>query len=87
MIAIVNIAIIIPIYKPCIFLILLLTGLGTSLFYLYKQKFLVETQNDFIRNVTHEFQTPLATLSLGLDALAKSSIYEHPEKLERYRNQ
>ena len=68
-----------------IFLVLLMTGLGISLFFLYKQKFLVETQNDFIRNVTHEFQTPLATLTLGLDALSKPTIYEHPEKLEKYR--
>ena len=69
-----------------IILIMLLTGLGMSLFYLYKQKFLVETQNDFIRNVTHEFQTPLATLKLGLDALAKPSVYEHPEKMDKYRS-
>ena len=69
-----------------IILIMLLTGLGMSLFYLYKQKFLVQTQNDFIRNVTHEFQTPLATLKLGLDALAKPSVYEHPEKMDKYRS-
>ena len=68
-----------------VLLVLLLAGLGMSLFYLYKQKFLVETQNDFIRNVTHEFQTPLATLTLGLDALAKPTVYEHQEKLEKYR--
>ena len=68
-----------------VLLVLLLTGLGFSLFFLYEQKFLVETQNDFIRNVTHEFQTPLATLTLGLDAIAKPSIYEHPEKMEKYR--
>ena len=68
-----------------VLLVLLLAGLGISLFYLYKQKFLVETQNDFIRNVTHEFQTPLATLTLGLDALAKPTVYEHQEKLEKYR--
>lgn len=68
-----------------VLLVFLMAGLGISLFFLYKQKFLVETQNDFIRNVTHEFQTPLATLTLGLDALSKPTIYEHPEKLEKYR--
>lgn len=68
-----------------VLLVMLMTGLGISLFFLYKQRFLVETQNDFIRNVTHEFQTPLATLTLGLDALSKPSISEHPEKLEKYR--
>ena len=69
-----------------ILLVLLLIGLGMSLFYLYKQKFLVETQNDFIRNVTHEFQTPLATLTLGLDTMSKASFYQHPEKVVKYNN-
>lgn len=67
-----------------VLLVLLLTGLGMSLFYLYKQKFLVETQHDFIRNVTHEFQTPLATLTLGLDTMSKASFYQQPEKVMRY---
>jgi len=43
-----------------------------------------EIQNDFIQNVTHEFQTPLTTLTVGLDAIAKPSITEHSEKLEKY---
>jgi len=54
------------------------------MFHLYRQKFLNEVQNDFIRNVTHEFQTPLTTLMVGLDAIAKPSIINYPEKLEKY---
>jgi len=54
------------------------------MFHLYKQKFLNEVQNDFIRNVTHEFQTPLTTLMVGLDAIAKPSVISSPEKLEKY---
>jgi two-component system phosphate regulon sensor histidine kinase PhoR len=67
-----------------IILLLLLIALGISVFYLYRQKFLNEIQNDFIRNVTHEFQTPLTTLTVGLDAIAKSSMFEHPEKMAKY---
>ncbi len=67
-----------------IFLLLILIALGFSMFHLYRQKFLNEVQNDFIRNVTHEFQTPLTTLMVGLDAIAKPSIINHPEKLEKY---
>ena len=67
-----------------IILLLLLMALALSVFFLYRQKFLNEIQNDFIRNVTHEFQTPLTTLTVGLDAIAKSSMIEHPEKLVKY---
>lgn len=67
-----------------ILLLLILIALGFSMFHLYRQKFLNEVQNDFIRNVTHEFQTPLTTLMVGLDAIAKPSIVEHPERLEKY---
>lgn len=67
-----------------ILLLLVLVALSLSIFYLYRQKFLNEIQNDFIQNVTHEFQTPLTTLTVGLDAIAKPSITEHSEKLEKY---
>ncbi|MEO6549206.1 MAG: HAMP domain-containing sensor histidine kinase [Ferruginibacter sp.] len=67
-----------------IFLVVILIALGLSMFHLYRQKFLNEVQNDFIRNVTHEFQTPLTTLIVGLDAIAKPSIIEYPERLEKY---
>ena len=65
-------------------LLLLLIALGVSVFYLYRQKFLNEIQNDFIRNVTHEFQTPLTTLTVGLDAISKSTMIVQPEKLAKY---
>ncbi|MCW3093331.1 MAG: integral rane sensor signal transduction histidine kinase [Ferruginibacter sp.] len=67
-----------------ILLLVILIALGLSIFHLYRQKFLNEVQNDFIRNVTHEFQTPLTTLIVGLDAIAKPSIIEYPERLEKY---
>jgi len=67
-----------------VLLLLILIALGFSIFQLYRQKFLNEVQNDFIRNVTHEFQTPLTTLMVGLDAIAKPSIVDYPEKLEKY---
>jgi two-component system, OmpR family, phosphate regulon sensor histidine kinase PhoR len=67
-----------------IILLALLIALGASVVYLYKQKFLNEMQNDFIRNITHEFQTPLTTLKLGLDLISKPAILGKPDKLEKY---
>src|SRR5258706_6814213 len=67
-----------------ILLFLLLVALGASVFYLYRQKFLNEMQNDFIRNITHEFQTPLTTLKLGLDMISKPGMLQRPDKLDKY---
>jgi two-component system phosphate regulon sensor histidine kinase PhoR len=67
-----------------ILLILALLALSICIFYLYRQKFLNEIQKDFINNVTHEFQTPLTTLQLGLEVLSKPSIINQPEKLAKY---
>ena len=68
------------------FLLVVLIGFSLSIFFLYRQKFLNEIQKDFIQNVTHEFQTPLTTLALGLDAIAKPSIHDQPQKFEQYIN-
>jgi two-component system phosphate regulon sensor histidine kinase PhoR len=67
-----------------ILLLLFLIALSLSIFFLYRQKFLNEIQNDFIQNVTHEFQTPLTTLIVGLDAISKPSVAEHLQKFEKY---
>ncbi len=65
-------------------LLLVLVALSLSIFFLYRQKFLNEIQNDFIQNVTHEFQTPLTTLMVGLDGIAKPSISEQAQKFDIY---
>src|SRR4029078_13317601 len=67
-----------------IILTIAIAGLGFSLFYLYRQKFLNEVQSDFIRNITHEFQTPLTTLNLGLDMLSTPEVKSNAEKVARY---
>jgi two-component system phosphate regulon sensor histidine kinase PhoR len=67
-------------------LLLVLIGFGTSVFYLYRQRFLNETQKDFVNNFTHEFKTPLSVIKIAADVLQQSSIVEKPEKLKNYAN-
>ena len=67
-----------------ILLLVLLIGLGASIYYLYRQKFLNDIQKDFINNVTHEFSTPLTVIDLSADALQKPGIAGNPEKYNKY---
>jgi len=65
-------------------LFLALIGLAASLFYFYRQKFLAETQKDFVNNFTHEFKTPLAVMKIAADVLSQGSILQQPDRQERY---
>lgn len=65
-------------------LLLVLIAFGASIFYLYKQKFLNETQKDFVNNFTHEFKTPLAVIKIAAEVLQQPGITEKPDKLKNY---
>jgi two-component system phosphate regulon sensor histidine kinase PhoR len=65
-------------------LLIVLILFGGGIYYFYRQKFLNETQKDFIHNFTHEFKTPVSVISLAADVLKNPSIIEKPEKLATY---
>lgn len=39
---------------------------------------------DFINNMTHEFKTPISTVSLASEAIGRPDIHDQPEALQRY---
>ncbi|MBN3581317.1 HAMP domain-containing histidine kinase [Algoriphagus aestuarii] len=49
-----------------------------------RQKALSDTKNDFINNMTHEFKTPLATVSLAVEALQDPELSTQDKFRKRY---
>nr|WP_221627014.1 HAMP domain-containing sensor histidine kinase [Pontibacter sp. Tf4] len=68
------------------FTLIIIATFGTTIHIIYKQKKLSEMKNDFINNMTHEFKTPIATISLATDSIANPKIYENPDKIKYYTN-
>jgi two-component system, OmpR family, phosphate regulon sensor histidine kinase PhoR len=61
-------------------LLVLVVFFAYSVIVILKQKKLNDVQKDFVNNMTHEFRTPLTTIQVTADTIAKHcSLTEHPE--------
>jgi two-component system, OmpR family, phosphate regulon sensor histidine kinase PhoR len=70
---------------------MLLFYVVSQVFYLFgqyqrRQEQLLAIKNDFIRNMTHELKTPIATVSVAVEALQDFGVLQHPERAKEYLN-
>jgi len=69
-----------------VFTLIITTAFFITIRTLLKQKKLSEIKSDFINNMTHEFKTPLATISLAVDALKNDKVKGNEEKTGYFTN-
>lgn len=66
--------------------LLLFTGITFWIIFrsLRQQQQLTKLKNDFISNITHELKTPIATVSVALEALKDFNALNNPERTREY---
>ncbi len=73
------------VFASSVLLILLIGGIFySSVNTMIQQKKLAEIKNDFINNMTHEFKTPISTISLAVEVLKDNDVKKDVIKTNRY---
>lgn len=67
-----------------IFLSIVVTSFGYTVVTMNRQKKLSDMKTEFINNMTHEFQTPISTISLASEALKDPDIAADEARRQRF---
>jgi two-component system phosphate regulon sensor histidine kinase PhoR len=67
-----------------VFSLVILATFALSLFFIIRQKKVSEMRADFINNMTHEFKTPIATISLAADTITNSRVINDETKIRHF---
>lgn len=69
---------------PAAILILILVLCSAfTIYIIFRQKKVSKIKNDFINNMTHEFKTPISTISLASQILKDNTLNNTPESVDR----
>jgi len=64
--------------------LVILATFGMTIFMILRQKKLSDMKSDFINNMTHEFKTPIATISLATDSISNPKIISNEKEVKYY---
>ncbi len=67
-----------------LFAAIIITAFALTVGTIVRQRKISQIKTDFINNMTHEFKTPLATVSLAVGAINNAKVQSDPEKLSYY---
>ena len=66
------------------FTLIIIATFGVTISTILRQKKLSEIKSDFINNMTHEFKTPIATISLASDSIANPKTLENKDQIMNF---
>jgi len=67
-----------------LFSLFILVTFSLSIYYILRQKRISEMKSDFINNMTHEFKTPIATISVASDSITNDKVVGDPERIRYF---
>jgi two-component system phosphate regulon sensor histidine kinase PhoR len=67
-----------------ILLTMLIIGFIFNIYSFLRQKKIAEVKSDFVNNITHEFKTPIATISLASEMLLNPAVLKCEGKARKY---
>jgi len=67
-----------------LFSLFILATFALSLYFIIRQKKISEMKSDFINNMTHEFKTPIATISLAADTITNAKVINDEKSVRHF---
>ena len=67
-----------------LFSLFILATFALSLYFIIRQKKISEIKSDFINNMTHEFKTPIATISLAADTITNAKVINDEASIRHF---